>query len=155
MLVGYPPFFSDEPSITCQKILHWKKTFAIPQEANLSPEAIDILKKLITDSDNRLGRNGVEEIKKHAFFKALDWDKLRQQKSPYIPCVSSEISTENFDEFKEEEPLYTGTDKNKRGAVSRKIDMNFIGYTYKADVENERSMLNNVLKDLDSISEVQ
>jgi serine/threonine kinase 38 len=27
MLVGYPPFFSDEPSITCQKIMHWKKTF--------------------------------------------------------------------------------------------------------------------------------
>jgi serine/threonine kinase 38 len=27
MLVGYPPFFSDEPSITCQKIIHWKKSF--------------------------------------------------------------------------------------------------------------------------------
>lgn len=23
MLVGYPPFFSDQPNITCQKILHW------------------------------------------------------------------------------------------------------------------------------------
>jgi len=32
--------------------------------------------------------------------------------------------------------------------------MNFIGYTYKADVENERSMLNNVLKDLDTIDSV-
>lgn len=29
--------------------------------------------------------------------------------------------------------------------------MNFIGYTYKADVENEKSMLVNVLKDLDAI----
>lgn len=26
MLVGYPPFFSDDPSVTCQKILHWRKT---------------------------------------------------------------------------------------------------------------------------------
>jgi hypothetical protein len=29
--------------------------------------------------------------------------------------------------------------------------MNFIGYTYKADVENEKSMLVNVLKELDSV----
>ena len=29
--------------------------------------------------------------------------------------------------------------------------MNFIGYTYKADVENEKSMLVNVLKELDSL----
>jgi serine/threonine kinase 38 len=30
MLVGYPPFFAEEPSITCQKILHWRKTLMIP-----------------------------------------------------------------------------------------------------------------------------
>jgi len=31
--------------------------------------------------------------------------------------------------------------------------MNFIGFTYKADVENEKLMLNGVLKDLDQINE--
>ena len=59
MLVGYPPFFSDDPSITCQKILHWRKTLVIPPEANLSPAATDILKKLICDHDHRLGKGGV------------------------------------------------------------------------------------------------
>ena len=68
MMVGYPPFFSDEPSITCQKILHWKRTFVIPADANLSPAATDLLKKLITDSESRLGRNGADEIKRHPFF---------------------------------------------------------------------------------------
>lgn len=33
--------------------------------------------------------------------------------------------------------------------------MNFIGYTYKADVENEKSMLVNVLKDLDTLADSQ
>lgn len=33
--------------------------------------------------------------------------------------------------------------------------MNFIGYTYKADVENEKSLLVNVLKDLDNITDAQ
>lgn len=85
MLVGYPPFFSDEPSITCQKIMHWKKTFSIPAEAKLSPASTDILKRLICDADQRLGRNGADEIKAHPFFKSLDWDSLRELTPPYIP----------------------------------------------------------------------
>ena len=106
MLVGYPPFFSDEPSITCQKILQWRKTFVIPPEANLSPAATDIFKRLITDSENRLGKNGAEEIKSHPFFEDLDWSTLRKLEAPYVPNVSSEVSTENFDKFDEEEPYY-------------------------------------------------
>lgn len=43
MLVGHPPFYADEPSVTCQKILHWKKTFYIPKEAKLSHYAIDLI----------------------------------------------------------------------------------------------------------------
>jgi serine/threonine kinase 38 len=77
MMVGYPPFFSDEPTITCQKIMQWRKTLNIPEESNLTPEARDILKRLLCDADNRLGANGVEEIKAHPFFKGLDWDNLR------------------------------------------------------------------------------
>ena len=50
MLVGYPPFFSEDPSLTCQKFLQWRKTLVIPAEANLSPAAIDLLKRLITDA---------------------------------------------------------------------------------------------------------
>ena len=77
MLVGYPPFFSDEPSITCQKILHWKKTFVIPPEANLSPAATDILRRMISEPETRLGRNGAEEIRNHPFFENFDFDRVR------------------------------------------------------------------------------
>jgi hypothetical protein len=35
--------------------------------------------------------------------------------------------------------------------AGNKRDIDFIGYTYKGDVEQERSMLVNVLKELDSI----
>lgn len=56
MLVGYPPFFSEDPSSTCHKILQWKKTFVIPPEAKLSPAAIDLVKRLIADSNERLGK---------------------------------------------------------------------------------------------------
>ena len=36
MVVGYPPFFSDEPSNTYKKILKWTEHFQIPDDLNLS-----------------------------------------------------------------------------------------------------------------------
>lgn len=156
MLVGYPPFFSDEPSVTCQKILHWKRTFAIPAEANLSGPATDLLNKLVADPEVRLGRNGAEEIKAHPFFDGFDWDAVRNTIAPYQPSVTSEISNENFDHFDEEDPFYPAEEERKtklKPGGNRKIDMNFIGYTYKADVEEQRMQLVNVLKDLGNIEE--
>jgi len=85
--------------------LHWKKTFGIPKEANLSSAATDLLTKMINDSEVRLGRNGADEIKAHPFFKGFDWNNMRQRKAPYQPKVQSEISNENFDHFDEEEPF--------------------------------------------------
>lgn len=77
MLVGYPPFFSEDPSSTCQKIMNWKKTLIIPPEAKLSPAATDLILRLMTDPQNRLGINGVNEIKAHPFFAGIDWKNLR------------------------------------------------------------------------------
>jgi protein-serine/threonine kinase len=50
----------------------------IPDDANLSPSAVDLLKKLVNDSEIRLGRNGADEIKKHPFFDGLDWANIRK-----------------------------------------------------------------------------
>jgi len=134
--------------------MHWKKTFAIPDEPKLSENSKDILRKLITDSDTRLGRNGCDEIKAHPFFDGMDWNGLRDLVPPYIPEIKSEISNENFDAFDEEDPFHKKDDKHKK-IGSRKVDINFVGYTYKADVEAEKSMLVNVLKELDSVSNQQ
>lgn len=110
---------------------------------------------MICEPENRLGRNGCDEIKNHPFFDGFDWAGVKNKRAPYIPNVSSEISAENFDKFDEEEPFFATQDtKNgKKNLAGRRVDMNFIGYTYKADVENEKSLLVNVLKDLDAISE--
>ena len=55
--------------------------------------------------------------------------------------MQSEVSNENFDHFDEET-------KNESTKVSRKVDMKFVGYTYKADVEQQKNLLIQVLKDL-------
>jgi len=87
MLVGYPPFFSDNPTETCQKILKWKQYFKVPSDSNLSPEAENLIRRLMSTSDTRLGLNGATEIKKHPFFKGLDWENIRKARAPFIPDV--------------------------------------------------------------------
>jgi serine/threonine protein kinase len=155
MLVGYPPFFSDDSSVTCQKILHWRKTLAIPTEANLSDEAIDLIQNLITDTDKRLGRNGAYEIKDHPFFDGFDWDGVRDSKAPFIPDVRTPTSAEHFDKFEEEEPfLPDKMDYQKNSKVKRpKKDPYFINFTYKGDVEIEKAKYHSALKGLDGLNE--
>lgn len=55
MLVGYPPFYSDEPMQTCRKIVQWRSHLAIPPEARLSAEARELILGLMCDVDTRLG----------------------------------------------------------------------------------------------------
>jgi len=103
----------------------------IPREANLSPEANDILRKLICDASDRLGRNGAGEIKSHPFFRSVDWGNLRSQIAPNTPSLSGETDVSNFDKFDENEPFYP-QEEPKRNRKPRK-DANFVGYTFKKE----------------------
>ena len=55
MVVGYPPFFSENPDDTCKKIIKWKEHFSIPADAELSPEAENLILKMFAPAENRLG----------------------------------------------------------------------------------------------------
>jgi serine/threonine protein kinase len=87
MLIGYPPFFSDTATDTCKTILNWKQNLNIPPESKVSKDAVDLIKKLINDADKRLGLNGADDIKKHPFFKKIDWKNITNVKAPFIPDV--------------------------------------------------------------------
>lgn len=82
MLVGYAPFCSEETKEVCYKVINWPKFLKIPDDIKISKEAEDLIFKMINNSDKRLGRSGIEEIKVHPFFKGLDWDNIRSKKAP-------------------------------------------------------------------------
>ncbi|KAG7390757.1 hypothetical protein PHYPSEUDO_006876 [Phytophthora pseudosyringae] len=86
-LVGYPPFYADEPVQTCRKIVNWKQSFGFPPEAvaRLSPQCMDFIRRLVCNAENRLGTGSVEEIKRHPWFNGVDWSTLRSIRAPYIP----------------------------------------------------------------------
>lgn len=88
MLIGYPPFFSESASDTCKKILNWRNNLSFPDKTKISEEAYDIIKRLITDVDKRLGYNGSEDIKKHPFFRGINWDNILKSQPPFIPNVN-------------------------------------------------------------------
>jgi len=41
----------------------------------------------MTGVDKRLGYHGSDEIKKHPFFKSIDWKNIRNSPAPFIPDV--------------------------------------------------------------------
>ena len=125
MLVGYPPFFSENPSETCQKIVRWTKNFSIPVDANLSIEADSLIRKLVTYPEQRLGVKGVDEIKKHPFFRNFDWNKIKEMKAPFIPEIENDWDTKYFDKFTEQEPFYPQEKKKKIRKVSSKFILLF------------------------------
>ena len=145
MVVGYPPFYADEPNLTCQKILNWKKTLAIPREAGLSKEATDLIKRLVCDANERLGIRGAQEIKSHSFFKGVQWETLRDTTAPWTPKLSSDIDTSNFDKYEEIEPFYPQVKRKKA-----KKDSDFSGYTFKRPEANIKNHLVRALQDLEN-----
>ena len=85
MLVGYAPFFSKDTADVCYKILNWQRYLKIPANITVSKEAEDLIKKMINNSNIRLGKNGADEIKAHPFFKGIDWENIRKTVPPFIP----------------------------------------------------------------------
>uniref|UniRef100_A0ACD5TJH3 Uncharacterized protein n=1 Tax=Avena sativa TaxID=4498 RepID=A0ACD5TJH3_AVESA len=132
MLVGYPPFYSDEPMTTCRKIVNWRTHLKFPEEARLTADAKDLISKLLCNVDQRLGTKGAEEIKDHYWFSEVDWDKLYEIEAAYLPQVTDELDTQNFEKFEESSDHCQASSKTGpwRKMLSSK-DLNFVGYTYK------------------------
>ncbi|XVF21557.1 hypothetical protein REPUB_Repub12eG0100000 [Reevesia pubescens] len=132
MLVGYPPFYSDDPMSTCRKIVNWKTHLKFPEEAKLSAEAKDLISKLLCNVSQRLGSKGAGEIKVHPWFQGVDWDRIYQMDAAFIPEVNDELDTQNFEKFDESENQ--GQTHPKTGPWRKMLsskDINFVGYTYK------------------------
>lgn len=132
MLVGYPPFYSEDPMSTCRKIVNWRMHLKFPEEAKLSPEAKDLICKLLCNVEQRLGTRGAHEIKAHPWFRGMQWEQLYQMEAAFIPEVNGELDTQNFEKF--EETGTPGQSSSKSGPWRKMLpskDVNFVGYTYK------------------------
>ena len=98
MLVGQPPFMAPTPAETQVKIINWRQYLHIPRHAMMTPAAADLILRFCCDPQERIGMNGAEEIKRHAFFSAIDWEVgIRNYEPPYVPKIMYDADTSNFD----------------------------------------------------------
>ena len=148
MVVGFPPFFSENPSDTCKKIVKWKEHFSIPSDANLSPEAENFILRMVSPPETRLGIHGVEEIKKHPYFKGIDWNNIRKMKAPFIPELKNDYDTHYFDTFQEQEPFYPPASSSKG---KQRKDVNYAGYTFNRDNEDIKDSFVQALEVLEAV----
>ncbi|XP_041596094.1 ribosomal protein S6 kinase alpha-6 isoform X7 [Vulpes lagopus] len=96
MLTGTLPFQGKDRNETMNMIL--KAKLGMPQF--LSAEAQSLLRMLFKRNPaNRLGSEGVEEIKRHLFFANVDWNRLyrREVQPPFKPASGKPDDTFCFD----------------------------------------------------------
>ncbi|KAJ2656584.1 Serine/threonine-protein kinase [Coemansia sp. RSA 1200] len=136
-LAGYPPFCSDNSHETYRKIMHWRESLVFPKDVRLSPESVHLIRSLLCDQQNRLGRNGAWELKQHQFFNGVDWASLRTRtRPPWIPPLSSITDTSHFpiDEIDQTTSPFDNIVPAAAAAATDsepQKDLAFVGYTYK------------------------
>jgi len=102
MLVGQSPFYlygTDQVSLF-KRIVMVK--YSCPSKVN--EDARDVIKKLLTRRQaSRFGNlsRGHLDIKDHAWFASLDFERLkaRKLKAPWKPKVTNPLDSRNFDDF--------------------------------------------------------
>lgn len=58
MIVGYPPFYSEDPMSTCRKIVHWRNFVKFPDQPVVADVAKDFISRLLCDVDHRCALAG-------------------------------------------------------------------------------------------------
>ncbi|XP_041353534.1 ribosomal protein S6 kinase alpha-5-like [Gigantopelta aegis] len=146
LLTGASPFTVDGEKNSQAEISRRILKCNPPIPKSFSPQVKDFIQKLlIKDPARRLGSRGAEEVKKHPFFKGLDWDLLAKNKipAPFVPQIGHELDVSNFsEEFTRMEPADSPAVIPLNGAKL------FKGYSYIAPsiIFTENTITSNMLK---------
>jgi len=131
MLLGQSPFRGDDEDEIFDAILEDEPLYPI----TMPRDAVSILQKLLTrDPTRRLGsgKADAEEIKKHPFFKDVNFDDVMNKRipPPYFPTINGSADTSNFDEeFTKEQPTLTPV----HGQLSSRDQAEFNGFSWVAN----------------------
>ena len=128
MLVGKPLFNFNNININ---INEYKKPLQL--STGFSDEAKDLITKLLDlDPKKRIGAgpNGVEDLKKHPYFKKIDWKELENKnvKAPFVPDLNGEMDLKYFDKMFTDEINIT-RESDELNETNKTID-NYVNFSY-------------------------
>ncbi|CDU17749.1 uncharacterized protein PY17X_0839000 [Plasmodium yoelii] len=103
ILVGYPPFYANEPLLIYQKILEGIIYFPKFLDNNCK----HLMKKLLShDLTKRYGnlKKGAQSVKEHPWFANIEWNNLLNKKVdvPYKPKYKNIFDASNFEKVQED-----------------------------------------------------
>lgn len=125
MLVGFPPFYGENPFQVYQKIL--KATLIFPTTPVVSSSAALAIRGLLTKdrrSRSGCGRSGFKGIKSLLYFRGTSWESVTRQllQPPFQPTVEMDGDTSNYDFFAEELSEEPSNLTNKQRLMFREFD---------------------------------
>jgi serine/threonine protein kinase len=132
MLTGLPPFWDEDEDVMHRRIL--SAPLKLPNY--LSPHVKDLLKGLLhRNPAERLGAgiNGAQAIKKHPWFRSIDWEKLERKEvsTPFKPHLSSLLDMRYFDQqLAAEQPMLSVCSVRATSELDQRI---FAGFSYDGD----------------------
>ncbi|CAH1981370.1 unnamed protein product [Acanthoscelides obtectus] len=132
LLTGASPFTVEGERNTQQEISRRILRTTPPIPDYLGREVSDFISKLLVkDPRRRLGggEEDAKELKRHSFFKSLDWEKLARKEipAPFKPIIKNELDVSNFsEEFTAMPPT------DSPAVVPPNYDKIFKGYSYVA-----------------------
>ena len=131
MLVGYSPFKMKKG----EQLNIEKYKAPVPLHNHFTPEAKMIITDLlVVEPSKRLGygSNGTENIKKHPFFKDINWEELYNKKvePEFVPKIFNELDLGNFDKFFTNENVFEPESEMNSASVLKDNPNEFAGFTY-------------------------
>nr|XP_049707651.1 serine/threonine-protein kinase Genghis Khan isoform X11 [Helicoverpa armigera] len=136
MLFGETPFYAESLVETYGKIMNHARSFHCPppdeHAAQVSEEAKDLIRRLICSSENRLGKNGLQDFKNHPWFAQLEWESVREMQAPFVPDVSSPTDTSNFDVDDTDIRLSEAVPPPSASSAFSGLHLPFVGFTFTA-----------------------
>ncbi|KAG0357385.1 Serine/threonine-protein kinase MRCK gamma [Podila minutissima] len=145
LLIGEAPFYAETAMGIIRLLRDHEKNLSFDKAPDISPECKDLITKYRDmPVETRLGKNGVEEIKAHPFFKGVDWDNIRKSTPPFLPVIETPDDTSNF-RFDDDVDASDETLQDKqstvvdyRGGHLRRFEgynLAFIGYTFQSYID--------------------
>ena len=142
MIYGFTPFKGKSTNETFKNIL--KNDPEFPAGITVSSNCKSIIKKLLIKRETkRLGSKlGADDVKKHSWFKKVQWSLLTNQEPPLIPIFNRDGSLEKI-KLKSKKPNEESADK-----VTEKDDNNA-----KKSVDKELTMFDEPVQFDETITE--
>ncbi|RMD40103.1 hypothetical protein DV735_g5022, partial [Chaetothyriales sp. CBS 134920] len=151
LMTGKPPFGGGNWTKIQHNIMHQK--LSLPYF--LSPDAKDLLTRLLRKEPKKrlgVGANDLAVIKRHRFFRKIDWHKLenRELEPPIKPLVTDPEAAENFDRVFTERAVDAGGVQRRHSRTLSRSDP-FGGFSY---VASSSLLMESMLGEYDQALEV-